>query len=148
MPLPYVLKVIGVTAAGATTAVHSRAIGATTALGVVGFSAAGPVAGSVAAGIQAGIGNVAAGSLFAAAQSVAMGGTLSGVVTAVGTTIGVAGLILLPLTTKIVLGLIGFSAIGPVAGSIAAWIQAIIGNVAAGSLFATLQSIGYGWGLP
>ena len=36
---------------------------------IMGFGAAGVVAGSVAAGIQAGIGSVAAGSLFAAAQS-------------------------------------------------------------------------------
>ncbi|KAH8980745.1 hypothetical protein EDB86DRAFT_2978725 [Lactarius hatsudake] len=55
-----------------------------------------------------------------------------------------AGLFLLPLAAKIVLGLIGFSAIGPVAGSIAAGSQAAIGNVAAGSLFATLQSIAMG----
>jgi hypothetical protein len=33
-------------------------------------------AGGIAAGIQAGMGNVAAGSLFAGAQSVAMGGAL------------------------------------------------------------------------
>lgn len=32
--------------------------------------------GTIAAGIQAGIGNVIAGSLFAGAQSVAMGGAL------------------------------------------------------------------------
>ncbi|KAH9174459.1 hypothetical protein EDB89DRAFT_1953217 [Lactarius sanguifluus] len=44
--------------------------------------------GSIAAGIQAGIGNVAAGSLFATAQSVAMGGALSGVITAVSTALG------------------------------------------------------------
>ncbi|KAL0639019.1 hypothetical protein Q9L58_001900 [Maublancomyces gigas] len=36
---------------------------------------------------------------------------------------------------------IGFSAAGPVAGSIAAGLQAAIGNVAAGSLFAILQSL-------
>jgi hypothetical protein len=47
--------------------------------------------GSIAAGLQAGIGNVAAGSLFAAAQSAAMGGTISGIVTAVGTAVGGAG---------------------------------------------------------
>ncbi|KAG6901521.1 hypothetical protein C0995_010895 [Termitomyces sp. Mi166 len=43
-------------------------------LGLVGFSAAGPVAGTMAAGIQAGMGSVAAGSSFALAQSIAMGG--------------------------------------------------------------------------
>ena len=60
-------------------------------LGIVGFGLAGPVAGkplhtsppvtglnanvgSMAAGIQAGLGNVVSGSLFATAQSVAMGG--------------------------------------------------------------------------
>jgi hypothetical protein len=47
--------------------------------------------GSIAAGLQAGIGNVAAGSLFAAAQSVAMGGMLTGVLTGVGTAFGGAG---------------------------------------------------------
>jgi hypothetical protein len=40
--------------------------------------------GSIAAGLQAGIGNVVAGSLFAAAQSAAMGGGVSAVVSAVG----------------------------------------------------------------
>ncbi|KAJ7690026.1 hypothetical protein B0H14DRAFT_3906548 [Mycena olivaceomarginata] len=37
---------------------------------------------------------------------------------------------------------IGFGAMGPVAGTIAAGWQAAIGNVAAGSLFAFLQSVG------
>lgn len=44
------------------------------ALGILGFSATGVVAGTTAAAIQASIGNVAAGSLFAAAQSVAAAG--------------------------------------------------------------------------
>ncbi|KAH9036235.1 hypothetical protein EDB85DRAFT_1889048 [Lactarius pseudohatsudake] len=222
LPCLAVLKVIGVAAVGATAAcMHSGAIGGN----------CGAQSGSIAAGIQAGIGDVAAGSLFATAQSIAMPGALSGVVTAVSTAIGgicaaagrssefnrlsscafpaikayatnykypkcwychpntlkmqrgygsiqhfflslniqfcngpgtsysilphpvvlaagaLAGLFLLPLATKIVLGLIGFSAIGPVAGSIAAGIQAAIGNVAAGSLFATLQSIAMGGAL-
>ncbi|KAJ7724373.1 hypothetical protein B0H16DRAFT_324327 [Mycena metata] len=38
--------------------------------------------------------------------------------------------------------LMGFGALGPIAGSAAALWQAAIGNVAAGSLFAVLQSIG------
>jgi hypothetical protein len=82
----------------------------------------------------------------------------------------VSGIIFLPLTAKIILGLIGFSAIGPVAGkpsfshaphiiecpayshveyagSLAALIQAAIGNVAAGSLFAALQSFAMGGAL-
>jgi len=42
-------------------------------LGVIGFSAIGPVAGSAAAAWQASIGVVQAGSLFAFCQSVAMG---------------------------------------------------------------------------
>jgi hypothetical protein len=41
--------------------------------------------------MQAGIGNVAAGSLFAAAQSLAMGGAMSTVVTAVGAGVGGVG---------------------------------------------------------
>jgi hypothetical protein len=80
------------------------------ALGVVGFSAAGPVAGSpllslhttplylthctgtVAAGMQAGIGNVVAGSLFAGAQSVAMGGALPAIGSAIaGSLSGLGG---------------------------------------------------------
>ena len=76
----------------------------------------------------------------------------------------ISGVILLPLVAQSILTLIGFSAIGPVAGkphsdtrphvvwspcthasmkyagSIAASIQAAIGNVASGSLFAALQS--------
>ena len=43
-------------------------------LGVIGFSALGPVGGSIAAGWQASIGAVEAGSLFAFCQSAAMGG--------------------------------------------------------------------------
>ncbi|KAH8994543.1 hypothetical protein EDB92DRAFT_288237 [Lactarius akahatsu] len=90
MSLPYLaaLKVIGAAAVGATAACILVPLAATAALGAVGFSAAGLVVGSIAAGIQAGIGNVAAGSLFATAQSVTMRGALSGVVTAVGTAIG------------------------------------------------------------
>jgi hypothetical protein len=38
----------------------------------IGFSSSGPVAGSIAAGLQSTIGNVASGSLFAAAQSLGM----------------------------------------------------------------------------
>lgn len=40
--------------------------------------------GTMAAGMQAGIGNVVAGSLFATAQSVAMGGAVPGLVSAAG----------------------------------------------------------------
>jgi len=40
------------------------------------------------------------------------------------------------------LAMIGFGSMGPIAGSIAASWQATIGNVAAGSLFAFLQSVG------
>ncbi len=53
-------------------------------LGALGFSAIGPVAGSVAAGWQASIGSVAAGSLFASLQSVAMGGAAMGILTGIG----------------------------------------------------------------
>ena len=57
----------------------------------IGFSSAGPVAGSAAAGIQAGIGNVAAGSAFATAQSIGMS-TVLGIFSAplaIGVTAGV-----------------------------------------------------------
>lgn len=40
--------------------------------GMLGFSAAGPVAGSLAAGAQAYVGNVAAGSVFSTVQALAM----------------------------------------------------------------------------
>jgi hypothetical protein len=38
--------------------------------------------------------------------------------------------------------LIGFTSSGIALGSIAAWIQSLFGNVVAGSLFASLQSLG------
>ncbi|PQE13655.1 integral component of membrane protein [Rutstroemia sp. NJR-2017a BVV2] len=44
----------------------------------------------------------------------------------------------------IILGALGFAAYGPVAGSVAAWIQGLIGNVSAGSFFAILQSAAMG----
>ncbi|KAF3935244.1 hypothetical protein ABW19_dt0202342 [Dactylella cylindrospora] len=49
-----------------------------------------------------------------------------------------AGAITIPLLLQIA----GFSSLGPVAGSFAAWWQSQIGDVAAGSLFAYLQSLG------
>ncbi|KAF5601216.1 hypothetical protein FPANT_1823 [Fusarium pseudoanthophilum] len=50
----------------------------------------------------------------------------------------------------IILQAFGFTPSGPLLGSFAAWIQSLIGNVVAGSLFATLQSAamgGYGVGI-
>ena len=76
-----------------------------TALGAIGFSAVGPIAGkfpkpsvtwhstlrdilgSIAAVLQAGIGSVVAGSLFAVAQSIAMGGAIPVAVIAAGAVI-------------------------------------------------------------
>jgi len=78
------LTALALGTAGATAGVFLTPVLITAGLGVVGFSAAGPVAGSIAAGMQAGIGNVVAGSLFAGAQSVAMGGALPAAITAVG----------------------------------------------------------------
>lgn len=52
-------------------------------LGAIGFSAMGPVLGSIAAGWQASIGSVAAGTLFAFLQSVAMGEAVFGLVTGI-----------------------------------------------------------------
>ena len=51
--------------------------GATVVVNALGFSSGGVVAGSTAAVIQAGIGNVAAGSAFAALQSVAATGVVA-----------------------------------------------------------------------
>jgi len=62
----------------------------------------------------------------------------------VGIGVAVVVAILLPVVAPALLGIIGFGALGPIAGSFAAAIQAIIGNVAVGSLFATLQSIAMG----
>lgn len=54
-----------------------------------------------------------------------------------GSVIGMVGL------SFIALPLVGFGAAGPVAGSLAAWVQSMIGaSVPSGSLFALLQSIG------
>ncbi|PBL01474.1 hypothetical protein ARMGADRAFT_1025176 [Armillaria gallica] len=60
-------------------------------LGLFGFGAAGPVAGKHTVHlrfIQSGIGNVVAGSLFALAQSIAMGGSLGTGVTFFGGIVG------------------------------------------------------------
>ncbi|KAK0480229.1 adaptin N terminal region-domain-containing protein [Armillaria novae-zelandiae] len=66
---------------------------ASAALGIVGFGAAGPVAGTLAPVIQSGIGNVAAGSAFAVAQSMGMGGAIpAGVYAVSGAIAGVTGL--------------------------------------------------------
>ncbi|KAH9046770.1 hypothetical protein EDB84DRAFT_1464251 [Lactarius hengduanensis] len=75
-------------AAGAVLGVVLTPIVTPALLGLIGFSAAGPVVGTAAAAIQAGIGNVAAGSLFATAQSVAMGGSIPTVITAIGAGVG------------------------------------------------------------
>ena len=61
----------------------------------------------------------------------------------VGAGIGVGAVLAAP----VVLPVIGFSSTGVLAGSMAATAQAAIGNVAAGSVFATLQSIGAVGGL-
>ncbi|KAJ6614449.1 hypothetical protein B0H10DRAFT_151271 [Mycena sp. CBHHK59/15] len=58
-----------------------------------------------------------------------------------GAALGAAATALLAVP---VLGLAGFSSIGPVAGTLAASIQASIGSVAAGSSFAAAQSIAMG----
>jgi len=52
------------------------------------------------------------------------------------------GGVAIPLTVKGILGVLGFSSSGVVSGSLAAGAQATIGNVAAGSAFAGLQSLG------
>ncbi|KAK0495250.1 adaptin N terminal region-domain-containing protein [Armillaria luteobubalina] len=59
-----------------------------------------------------------------------------------------AGVVLTPILAPAALGIIGFSAAGPVAGTLAAAIHSSIGNVAAGSAFAVAQSIGMGGAIP
>jgi hypothetical protein len=99
-------RVIGAIA-GAAVGIALAPLLAPALLGILGFSAIGPVAGNflphpqaevasnpsellgtAAAVIQAGIGNVAAGSAFAVAQSIAMGGAIPAAVTAVGAGLG------------------------------------------------------------
>ena len=63
--------------------------------------------------------------------------TIAGAVVGGGTV-----LTLTAVAAPVVLPVIGFSTSGIVAGSAAAAAQSVIGNVAAGSLFATLQSVG------
>ena len=64
------------------------------ALGTVGFTSTGVVGGSIAAGLQAQVGNVVAGSAFAACQSMAMGGSIAPVATiATGTASGLLGFV-------------------------------------------------------
>ncbi|OCH93240.1 hypothetical protein OBBRIDRAFT_885642 [Obba rivulosa] len=60
------------------------------ALGIAGFSAAGPVAGTLAAAWQASIGSVAAGSIFALCQSIAMGGAIPAAGIVVGAAVAAA----------------------------------------------------------
>jgi hypothetical protein len=71
-------------------------------LGLVGFSAAGPVAGSAAAAWQASIGLIETGSLFAWCQSAAMGGAaLNGIFALGATGAGVVGVSSLRSDTKL-----------------------------------------------
>jgi len=72
-------------------------VAAPAALGLIGFGSNGVVLGSTAAAIQSSIGNVAAGSLFATAQNVAMGGAFPamGSVIASGFT-GVGAFLVIP----------------------------------------------------
>jgi len=57
---------------------------------------------------------------------------------------GIVGGIAIPAGVTAVLGLPGFSAIGPATGSLAAAWQASIGNVASESLFAIIQAVAMG----
>ena len=58
--------------------------------------------------------------------------------------LGGTTLLTLSCATPAILGAVGFSSIGPVAGSAAAAWQASIGSVAAGSVFTVLQSAAMG----
>merc|ERR1711962_1598414 len=57
------------------------------------------------------------------------------------------GAVLAPAVATKAVGLVGFKAAGVAAGTMAAGWQASIGNVAAGSLFSSLQSVGAGAGV-
>ena len=57
---------------------------------------------------------------------------------------GVTGAAIGGVAAPTIISAVGFGSLGPVAGSTAAAVQASVGNVAAGGLFATLQSAGMG----
>jgi hypothetical protein len=64
-------------------------------------------------------------------------------------TVGLFGaLLVVPILAPLLLRLVGFSSIGPVAGTWAAGFQAGIGNVAAGSAFAVAQGVAMGASVP
>ena len=65
----------------------------------------------------------------------------------VGAVVGGGVCLGLAVASPIILPAVGFGAGGVLAGSAAAAVQSTIGNVAAGSLFATLQSVGAAGGL-
>ena len=92
--MPLFESVVTGSAVAGTVAVVNVASGAV--ISALGFTAGGVGAGTVAAGIQSGIGLVAAGSKFAALQSIgALGGTILGgavlpVADGLGAVVGVA----------------------------------------------------------
>ncbi|KAJ7908775.1 hypothetical protein B0H13DRAFT_2015826, partial [Mycena leptocephala] len=80
MAIPRIFRLILLAAAAfAVMGVFVAPLTAPAALGLVGFSSIGPVAGTFAATTQTGIENVVAGSAFTGAQSVAAGGALPAV---------------------------------------------------------------------
>ncbi|KAH9180643.1 hypothetical protein EDB89DRAFT_1920249 [Lactarius sanguifluus] len=81
-------RLVILVATGAIVGIVLTPVVAPPILYALGFSAIGPVAGTAAATTQALIGNVAAGSFFAMAQSVAMGGAIPAVFTAIGAGLG------------------------------------------------------------
>lgn len=92
--MPYIDVLTLVTgAAGAAAGIILTPLVTTTALGMAGFSAVGPVAGTTAARMQATgrTRNPVAGLLFATAQSVAMGGPVPMVIIAIGAGVGGVG---------------------------------------------------------
>jgi len=90
---PYVIA--GAVVGGVTTVVALPVVAS-----VIGFGGAGVVAGSIAAGAQASIGNVVAGSTFAALQS--------------------AGVLGFAVSTKLAVGAAGAAATGAISGATAA----------------------------
>ncbi|KAI0037572.1 hypothetical protein FA95DRAFT_1578748 [Auriscalpium vulgare] len=88
-PLPEVPNAVKVGAAAVVGAAAMPAV-TTAGLGIVGFSSTGVVGGSIAAGIQSAIGNVAAGSLFAGCQSIAMGAAFPPLILAIGAGVAAA----------------------------------------------------------
>jgi len=100
-------------------------------INVLGFTPGGVAAGSAAAGIHAGIGNVAAGSVFAALQSAGAAGLAPGTCVVVAGLGGTAGHFLDEWTKKRIVAGLGGSTAGHLLDELTKkWVVANLGGTA------------------